>query len=181
MKKRLSYFPYNERSRSSWTLSTPRHLALSPIRSSIKTVTYVSGTFVTLVSGPYKRGDWGDFPMLPYNRRLKTKARSLRTKPTDAELHLWHRLRRKQILGVQFYRQKPIANYIADFYAPAAKLVVELDGAQHLEPGQSKYDAQRSRDLEQQGLKVLRFDDRQVLLQTEAVLETIFQAMKNPS
>ena len=60
--------------------------------------------------------------MLPYNRRLKTKARSLRTKPTDAELHLWHRLRRKQILGVQSYRQKPIANYIADFYAPAAKL-----------------------------------------------------------
>jgi len=119
--------------------------------------------------------------MLPYNRRLKTKARSLRTRPTDAELHLWHRLRRKQILGVQFYRQKPIANYIADFYAPAAKLVVELDGAQHLEPGQSKYDAQRTRDLEQQGLKVLRFDDRQVLLQTEAVLETIFQAMKNPS
>ena len=117
--------------------------------------------------------------MLPYNRRLKTKARSLR--PTDAELHLWHRLRRKQILGVQFYRQKPTANYIADFYAPAAKLVVELDGAQHLEPGQSKYDAQRTRDLEQQGLKVLRFDDRQVLLQTEAVLETILRAMKNPS
>ena len=82
---------------------------------------------------------------------------------------------------MQFYRQKPIANYIADFYAPAAKLVVELDGAQHLEPGQSKYDAQRTRDLEQQGLKALRFDDRQVLLQTEDVLETIFQAMKNPS
>jgi hypothetical protein len=53
MKKRLSYFPYNERSRSSWTLSTPRHTALSPIRSTIKTVTYVSGTFVTLVPGPY--------------------------------------------------------------------------------------------------------------------------------
>jgi very-short-patch-repair endonuclease len=87
----------------------------------------------------------------------------------------------KQVLGVQFYRQNPIANYIADFYAPAAKLVVEVDGAQHLEPGQSKYDAQRTRDLEQQGLKVLRFDDRQVLLQTEDVLETIFQAMKNPS
>jgi very-short-patch-repair endonuclease len=87
----------------------------------------------------------------------------------------------KTNLGVQFYRQKPIANYIADFYAPAAKLVVELDGAQHLEPGQSKYDAQRTRDLEQQGLKVLRFDDRRVLLQTEAVLETIFQAMENPS
>ena len=119
--------------------------------------------------------------MLPYNRRLKTKARSLRRNQTDAELHLWQRLRRKQILGVQFYRQKPIGNSIADFYAPAVKLVVELDGAQHLELGQAKYDAQRTRYLEQQGLKVLRFDDRQALLQTESVLETIFQAMKNPS
>src|SRR5687768_18493003 len=53
MKKRLSYFPYNERSRSGWTLSTPHHTDLSPIRSTIKTVTYVSGTFVTLVPGPY--------------------------------------------------------------------------------------------------------------------------------
>ena len=97
--------------------------------------------------------------MLPYNRRLKTKARSLRTNPTDAELHLGYHLRRKQIFGVPFYRQKPIGNYIADFYAPRAKLVVELDGAQHLELGQAKYDAQRTRDLEQQGLKVLRFDD----------------------
>ena len=119
--------------------------------------------------------------MLPYNRRLKTKARSLRTNPTDAELRLWHRLRRKQILGVQFYGQRPVGNYIADFYAPAAKLVIELDGAQHLEIGQAKYDVQRTKDLEQLGLKVLRFDDRQVLLQTDAVLETIFQAMKNPS
>ena len=119
--------------------------------------------------------------MVPYNRRLKTKARSLRTNPTDAELHLWYRLRRKQILGVQFYRQKPIGNCIAEFYAPALKRVVELDGAQHLELGQAKYDAQRTRDLEQQGLKVLRFDDRQALLQTESVLEAIFQAVKNPS
>ena len=119
--------------------------------------------------------------MLPYNRRLKTKARSLRTTPTDAELHLWYCLRRKQILGVQFYRQNPIGNYIADFYAPAVKLVVELDGAQHLDLGQAKYDAQRTRYLEQQGLKVLRFDDRQALLQTESLLEAIFQAVKNPS
>ena len=128
-----------------------------------------------------KKGGWGNLPMLPYNRRLKTRARSLRTNPTDAELHLWYRLRRKQILGVQFYRQKPIGNYIADFYAPAAKLVVELDGSQHLDLGQAKYDAQRTRDLEQQGLKVLRFDDRQALLQTESVLEEIFRAVKNPS
>ena len=66
---------------------------------------------------------------------------------------------------------KPIGNYIADFYAPAAILVIELDGAQHLERGQANYDAQRTRELEEQGLKVIRFDDRQVLLETESVLE----------
>ena len=60
---------------------------------------------------PLKKGDnRGILPMLPYDRRLKTKARSLRTNPTDAERRLWYRLRRKQILGVQFYRQKPIGN-----------------------------------------------------------------------
>ena len=63
--------------------------------------------------------------MLRYNPRLKTRARSLRTNLTDAEKHLWNRLRRKQILGVQFYRQRPIGHYIVDFYAPAVRLVVE--------------------------------------------------------
>ena len=95
--------------------------------------------------------------MLPYNRRLKTKARSLRTNPTDAELHLWYRLRRKQILGGQFYRQKPIGNYIADFYAPAAKLVVELDRAQHLELGQAKYAAQRDQGSRAARIESLAF------------------------
>jgi very-short-patch-repair endonuclease len=119
--------------------------------------------------------------MLYYNQRLKTKARSLRANPTDAELRLWYRLRRKQILGVQFYRQKAIGNYIVDFYAPAAKVVVEVDGAHHFTPSQAKSDAGRSAYLEQRGLRVLRFDDRQVLLQIESVAQAIFQAMKNPS
>lgn len=100
--------------------------------------------------------------MLRYDHRLEIRARSLRRNPTDAELHLWHRLRRKPILGVQFYRQKPMGNYIVDFYAPAAKLVLELDGAQHGESGQAKYDQLRTEYLGQQGLRVLRFDDRQV-------------------
>ena len=60
--------------------------------------------------------------MLHYNPRLKTKARSLRANPTDAELRLWYRIRRKQILGIQFYRQKTIGNYIVDFYAPAVNI-----------------------------------------------------------
>ena len=119
--------------------------------------------------------------MLHYNSRLKAQARSLRANPTDAELRLWYRLRRKQILGVQFYRQKTIGNYIVDFYAPVAKLVVEVDGAHHLALSQAEYDKRRTEYLEQQGLKVLRFDDRQVLLQIDSVVQAIFRAMKNPS
>jgi very-short-patch-repair endonuclease len=119
--------------------------------------------------------------MLHYNSRLKTRARSLRANPTDAELRLWYRLRRKQILGVQFYRQKTIGNYIVDFYAPAAKLVVEVDGTHHFAPSQAEYDKRRSEYLRQRGLMVLRFDDRQVLLQIESVAQAIFQGMKNPS
>jgi len=133
------------------------------------------------VSPPFEKGDWGICRVLTYNRRLKAKARALRANPTDAELHLSSRLRRRQIRGVQFYRQKPIGNYIADFYAPAAKRVIELDGAQHLERGQANYDAQRTRDLEEQGLKVIRFDDRQVLLETDSVLEAIYHFVGNPS
>ena len=67
--------------------------------------------------------------MLPYNTNLKQASQKLRREMTDAERRLWSRLRAKQILGVQFYRQKPVGNYIVDFYAPAANLVVEVDGS----------------------------------------------------
>jgi very-short-patch-repair endonuclease len=82
--------------------------------------------------------------MLKYSPQLKITARSLRTNLTDAEQRLWIRLRRKQIAGVQFYRQKPIDNYIVDFYAPAASLVVELDGSHHSDLAQARYDAERT-------------------------------------
>jgi very-short-patch-repair endonuclease len=71
--------------------------------------------------------------MEPYRKDLKPLARTLRSRMTDAEQRLWHRIRRKQIRGVQFYRQKPLLAYIVDFYCPAAKLVLELDGSQHAE------------------------------------------------
>ena len=69
--------------------------------------------------------------MQPYNKNLKQPSRDLRNNMTDAEQLLWQRLRRKQILGLQFYRQKPILNFIVDFYCPAASLVIECDGGQH--------------------------------------------------
>ena len=115
--------------------------------------------------------------MLKYNRRLKNRARSLRANLTDAEQRLWTRLRRKQIQGVQFYRQKPIGNYIVDFYAPTAQLVVEVDGSQHFDTAQMRYDKQRSAYLKELRLKVLRFDDRQVLLELDSVVEAIFSGV----
>jgi very-short-patch-repair endonuclease len=115
--------------------------------------------------------------MLKYNPQLKTRARSLRTNLTDAEQRLWSRLRRKQIAGVQFYRQKPVGNYIVDFYAPTARLVVESDGSHHFELTQLRHDKRRNQYLEQLGLKILRFDDRQVLTETDSVVEEIFRAV----
>jgi very-short-patch-repair endonuclease len=116
--------------------------------------------------------------LLPYDRRLKQAARRLRREMTDAEKYLWSRLRGKQILGVQFYRQKPIGSYVVDFFGPAAKLVIEVDGSQHFEQVPRHYDQVRTDYLKRSGLQVLRFDNRQVLLETEAVLERIFDVVR---
>ena len=116
--------------------------------------------------------------MEPYRKTLKETARSLSTSMTDAEQVLWHRIRRKQIQDVQFYRQKPLLSFIVDFYCPAAKLVVELDGSQHFETGHQAKDRARDAALAGLGLQVLRFDNRQVLLETDAVLAAIDEAVK---
>lgn len=108
-----------------------------------------------------------------YGRTLKEPARSLRTNMTDAEQALWQRVRRKQIQNVQFYRQKPLLSFIVDFYCPAAKLVIELDGSQHYEEEHQIKDRLRDEALGRIGLRVLRFDNRQVLLETDAVLAVI--------
>jgi very-short-patch-repair endonuclease len=108
-----------------------------------------------------------------YNQTLKANSRVLRTNMTDAEQTLWYRLRRKQIQGLQFYRQKPLLAFIVDFYCPAAKLVIELDGSQHSEAEHQAKDKDRDTALAGLGLRVLRFDNRQVLLETDAVLGVI--------
>jgi very-short-patch-repair endonuclease len=108
-----------------------------------------------------------------YNRTLKEHSRTLRTCMTDAEQALWQKVRRKQIQGAQFYRQKPLLSFIVDFYCPAAKLVIELDGSQHFEAEHQPKDEARDTALANIGLKVLRFDNRQVLLEMDAVLAVI--------
>jgi len=96
---------------------------------------------------------------------------------TDSEQALWTRLRRKQLRGIQFYRQKPIGNSVVDFFAPKAKLVIEIDGSQHLSPENIQKDIQRSATLERQGLTVLRFNNLQVLQELDSVVEAIFQTL----
>ena len=136
---------------------------------------------------PLKKGGEGGFPasaegkirVARYRSDLKPLARDLRGHLTDAEQKLWHRLRRKQVHGVQFYRQKPLGKFIVDFYAPAVKLVVEVDGAQHLSDDGQNADARRDGNLASLGLTVLRFDNRQVLVETDAVLAVIERHVAN--
>ena len=115
--------------------------------------------------------------MQPYNKKLKALARTLRSNMTDAEQCLWQKIRNRQINGVQFYRQKTLLSFIVDFYSPKANLVIELDGSQHFEAAHKAKDQQRDMQLARAGLKVLRFDDRQVLTETEAVLNVIYNAL----
>ena len=101
----------------------------------------------------------------------------MRKNLTDSEQVLWARLRRKQLLGVQFYRQRPIGKYVVDYFAPKAKLVVEVDGSQHMQRDHATKDKQRDTYLANLGLQVLRYNNRQVLLETDAVVEAIYCKM----
>ncbi len=111
--------------------------------------------------------------MLPYNKSLKQASRELRKEMTDAESVLWSKIRDRKILGVQFYRQKPVLDFIVDFYAPGAQLVIEVDGGHHQVRNQKEVDKERDAALTELGLKVLRFKNWQVLKETELVLEKI--------
>src|SRR4030065_1456669 len=115
--------------------------------------------------------------MLNYNANLKDKACQLRKNLTDSEKSLWSRLRNKQFLGIQFYRQKPIGKHIVDFFAPRAKLVVEVDGSQHVEDKHAQKDRSRDDYLASFGLKVLRFNSREVLKESDAVVEVIYRTI----
>ena len=115
--------------------------------------------------------------MIFYKQNLKSHARHLRENQTDAEKFLWHHIRRKQLCNTQFYRQKPIGNYIVDFYAPTAKLIIELVGGQHFEEDHMMRDKEQDHYLAELNLKVIRFDNLQVLRHIKDVLEMIFYAI----
>jgi len=105
--------------------------------------------------------------------RAGVRVRALRNQATDAEQLLWLHLRNRQLGGFKFRRQHRISSFIADFACIEAGLVIELDGGQHFEPEGEVRDARRTSVMRESGFSVLRFDNRQVLTQTQAVLTAI--------
>ncbi len=105
-------------------------------------------------------------------------AKELRNNQTEAELFLWNFLRGNRILNVRFKRQHPIFYFVADFYCHTAKLIIEVDGGYHKLPEQFEYDKNRDIELEQFGLKVLRFTNKRVFYDTEKVIREITEEVE---
>ena len=110
------------------------------------------------------------------NEKPTENARSLRKQMTKEEAHLWYQFLCRY--KPRFHRQYVIGNYIADSYCHQAKIVVELDGSQHCDPGKIEYDQKRTQYLRSQGLKVLRFSNLDVMRQFQSVCEAINMAVK---
>lgn len=109
-------------------------------------------------------------------RALTPFARENRQNATNAEMLMWRLLRGKQ-LGAKFRRQHPVGSYILDFYCHDHRLAIELDGSQHYLPQGMAADEERSQMLAVHGIRVLRFSNRDVLLETEGVMERVWQAI----
>ena len=103
--------------------------------------------------------------------RLTNVARTLRKRSTKAEQLLWSRVRARQVEGLKFRRQQPIGDYVVDFICLEKSVVIEVDGSHHA--ADKAKDEERDRWLEEEGFKVLRFWDNEVLTNTEGVLQVI--------
>ncbi len=101
--------------------------------------------------------------------------RKLRNTMTDAEIRLWQCLRGRQLAGYKFRRQHPFLDYVLDFVCLESRLIVEVDGGQHLD---NERDKDRDRRLQEAGFQVLRFWNNQVLRETDAVVEAIWEALQ---
>jgi very-short-patch-repair endonuclease len=102
--------------------------------------------------------------------------RRLRNNMSDAEQALWYFLRRRQIFGLKFRRQHPFGDYILDFVCLENRLVIEVDGGQHVR--RTKYDENRTQKLEAAGFRVIRFWDNEVLKEIESVKEKIWLVVR---
>ena len=115
-----------------------------------------------------------------YNRRSnKNFRKELRNSLTAAEAVLWQNLKGRQLLGKKFRRQIGIGRYIVDFYCPESGLVIELDGDRHFSITIDEYEAERTKYLEEEGLRIIRFENNELYDNLEGVLETIKEALKD--
>ncbi|MGH8532698.1 MAG: endonuclease domain-containing protein [Gammaproteobacteria bacterium] len=104
------------------------------------------------------------------------RARKLRAEISDAEKRLWRHLRKRQLGEYQFRRQHPLGRYVVDFVCLEARLIIEVDGGQHME--RAAYDRQRTEWLEQNGFRVLRFWNHEVMNHTDSVMAGISHALR---
>ncbi|MFZ2864054.1 MAG: DUF559 domain-containing protein [Ignavibacteriaceae bacterium] len=109
--------------------------------------------------------------IIPYNPKLKESARKLRNNSTFTEIQLWNYLKKKQLRGYDFDRQKPIDNYIVDFYCKDLMLAIEVDGESHY--GNTDKDKKKDKRLNELGIAVLRFDDLDIVYKLDKVIEKI--------
>ncbi len=109
--------------------------------------------------------------IIPYNPKLKEYARKLRNNSTYTEVQLWNYLKGKQLRGYDFDRQKPIDNFIVDFYCKELMLAIEIDGESHY--GNKAKDKKKDKRLDELGVTVLRFDDMEIVHQLDKVIEKI--------
>ncbi len=114
--------------------------------------------------------------ILPYNPNLISLAKQLRKQGVLSEVILWHYLKGGKIFGLDFVRQKPIDNYIVDFYCPDLMLAIEIDGASHGD--KIEQDEKREKILNDLGVKILHFKDRDVKKYINEVLEQISDYLK---
>ncbi len=110
---------------------------------------------------------------------LLKQAKCLRSDQTEAEQRLWYHLRAHRFMDLKFKRQTPMGRYIVDFICHEHRLIVEVDGGQHAE--RTDYDEQRDAWLGEQGLRVLRFWNHEVMQELDGVLERIRLAILAPS
>lgn len=109
--------------------------------------------------------------IIPYNPKLIPVARMLRNNSTLSEVLLWQQIKNKQLDGYDFDRQKPVGEYIVDFFCYELMLAIEIDGCSH--DYKLKYDAKRHQEIEELGIAIVRFDDMDVKKDMDSVLEEL--------
>jgi very-short-patch-repair endonuclease len=119
--------------------------------------------------------------MIIFNREeTRVKRKELRRNQTEAEKALWSLLRNKKMNGYKFFRQYGVGSYIADFYCPLLKLIIEVDGGQHYSNEAKDYDQDREQYCKSLGIKTIRFNNLDVLKNIEGVFQAI-QSQLPPS